>query len=257
MVPGSAPRGGAHRIGPRILVGSAGPMPEPPSTARDLARLVDHTLLAPDATTAQVRAACDDGLRLGVAAVCVAPPFVPVAAEVLAGSDVAVCTVVGFPHGTHTPEVKAAETRQAVAAGASEIDMVLFRAPLHAGDDEAVRRDVRAVVEAAGAAAVKVILETAALTGDEIDRACRLAAAAGARFVKTSTGFGPGGATVEAVRRMRAAVPADVGVKASGGIRDARTALALVEAGANRLGASRTAAILEDFARLRAEDTAP
>ncbi|RMG93750.1 MAG: deoxyribose-phosphate aldolase [Deltaproteobacteria bacterium] len=220
-----------------------------PRTVAELARAMDHTLLDPDATPDRIRAVCTEGLRLGVAAVCIPPVYVPLAAEVLAGEDVAVCTVVGFPHGNHTPATKAAEAAEAVGAGAEEIDMVLFRGPLHAGDDEAVLRDVSAVVEAAEGAKVKVILETGALSDDEIARACRLAARAGAAFVKTSTGFGPGGATVEAVRRMRESVPDHVGVKASGGIRDAATAVAMLSAGATRLGVSRTVSILEDFER--------
>lgn len=217
-----------------------------PTTPAEFARWIDHTILSPDATTAEIRRACAEAVRIAAAAACVPPRFVPIAAAALAGTGVAVCTVVGFPHGTGTPAVKAAEAREAARAGAVELDMVLARGPLHEGDDDAVRADVAAVVEAAPQARVKVILETAALSPAEIDRACRLCAEAGAHFVKTSTGFGPGGATVEAVRRMRAAVPPSMGVKASGGIRDAATALAMIEAGATRIGTSRGPALVED-----------
>lgn len=212
--------------------------------------MIDHTLLAPEATPAAVVALCEEGSRLGVAAVCVSPRWVPVAADELAGTGLGVAAVAGFPSGAHTTAVKAAEAAGAVEDGAGEIDMVVSLGAVMAGDWEAVGADIVAVRRAVtGGALLKVILESALLDDDQLDRVCRVAVDAGADYVKTSTGFHPaGGASVEAVRRMRVAVGPDVGVKASGGIRDAETALAMIDAGATRIGASASATILDGLA---------
>lgn len=217
-------------------------------TAAGIARTIDHSLLRPELTTRDVVDGCALAARLGVASVCVRPCDVAIAAAELAGTDVPVGAVVAFPHGTSTPGVKAAEARAAVADGARELDMVLNVGRLRGGDDAAVAVDVRAVVEAAGDAIVKVIIEAASLTDDEKVRACRLSEDAGAAFVKTSTGFGPGGATVADVRLMRASVSPHVGVKAAGGIRTLDALLAMLAAGATRIGATATAAILDEAA---------
>lgn len=218
----------------------AGPRPE------ELARLIDHTLLKPEATPDDVERLCDEALRYGFAAVCVNPVYLPLVVRRLAGSPVAPCTVVDFPLGAGSPRDKAAQAEHALAAGARELDMVQPVGLLRAGRDDDVLEHLRAVIEPAhrAGAVVKVILETALLTPEQIDRACRLAVAAGADFVKTSTGFGPGGATEEAVRRMRAAVGPAVGVKAAGGIRDYETACRMVAAGANRIGTSSGVALV-------------
>lgn len=214
-------------------------------TARDLAAIIDHTLLKPEATKDQIVKLCEEAMEFGFASVCVNPAYVSLAAGLLKDTPVKVCTVVGFPLGASTPLVKAVEVRDAIAAGAREIDMVINVGALKSGDDDLVGRDIRAVVEAArGRALVKVILETALLTNDEKVKACLIAKAQGADFVKTSTGFGPGGATVEDVRLMRKVVGADMGVKAAGGIRTLETARAMVEAGASRIGASASVAIV-------------
>jgi len=211
-----------------------------------VARMIDHTLLAPEATPDRVRALCDEAVALGVGTVCVSPHLVAVAAEALAGADVHLAAVVGFPSGAHRPEVKAAEAAAALADGATELDMVVPLGAVVSGDWGTVREHVAAVRAAAPPGIVlKAILESALLDGDQLESACVEVVAAGADHVKTSTGFHPaGGASVEAVRRMRAAVGWDVGVKASGGIRDAAAALAMIEAGATRIGASASAAIL-------------
>ncbi|GAB2542497.1 deoxyribose-phosphate aldolase [Brachybacterium huguangmaarense] len=208
------------------------------------ASLVDHTLLSPTATRAQIEQLCREAEDLGFFSVCVSPTRVALAAERLAGTDVAVCTVVGFPSGAHLSAVKAAETSAAVADGAQEIDMVIDLGAAKDADWTHVESDIRAVVEAAGPALVKVILETCLLTDDEIVRACEASVRAGARFVKTSTGFSTHGATVEHVALMRRTVGPDVGVKASGGIRTREALDAMVAAGASRIGASAGAALL-------------
>lgn len=215
-------------------------------TRAALAAAIDHTLLRPASTAAQVEQLCREAHAHGFFSVCVLPCRVALARRTLAalGAETRVCTVIGFPLGANTPAIKAAEAAQALEGGADELDTVLALWALRDGDDEAVLEDIRGVVRAGTARhLVKVILETALLTPEEIDRACRLSVAAGAHFVKTSTGFGPGGATVEAVRRMRAAVGPTIGVKASGGITDAATARAMLAAGASRLGASASLAI--------------
>jgi deoxyribose-phosphate aldolase len=210
----------------------------------DLAPLIDHTLLKPDATEAQVRKLCEEARQFSFASVCVNPAWVPLCARLLEGSPVKVCTVIGFPLGATTPTTKAVEARDAIANGAHEIDMVINVGALKSGNDDLVRRDIEAVVQAAkGQALVKVILETALLSREEKIKACLLAKQAGADFVKTSTGFGPGGATVEDIALMRETVGPTMGVKASGGIRDRATAEAMVAAGATRIGASASVAI--------------
>jgi deoxyribose-phosphate aldolase len=213
----------------------------------DLARFIDHTLLRPEASAEEVRRLCAEARRYSFATVCVNPTWVGLAAEELRASPVGVCSVVGFPFGNHRSAVKAFETSRVVALGATEVDMVIPVGALRAGEDEAVRDDIRAVVEAAGRRApVKVILETAYLDDDQKIRGARLAKAAGAAFVKTSTGFGPGGATVEDVRLLRSVVGPGMGVKAAGGIRDTETAQRMVAAGADRIGASASVKIVSD-----------
>lgn len=211
---------------------------------RKLARMIDHTLLKPEAQEAEIRALCAEAREHGFYSVCVNPAYVALASELLAGSEVKVCTVVGFPLGATTSAAKAFETRDAIARGADEIDMVLNVGALCGGQLDAVEADIRAVVEAAAGTPVKVILETALLNAEQKLAACERAKAAGAQFVKTSTGFSKGGATVEDIRLMRQAVGPEMGVKASGGVRDLAGAIALVEAGASRLGASASVAIV-------------
>ena len=209
-----------------------------------LASRIDHTLLRADATEPQIRRLCDEALEHGFAAVCVNSRWIGLVATLLRGSATAACSVVGFPLGAMLAPAKAVEAALAFEAGARELDMVLDLGAMLSGDDAAVRSDIEGVVAAAPAARVKVILETGLLDAAGIQRACVLAAEAGAHFVKTSSGFGPRGASVEDVRLMRAAVGDALGVKASGGIRDRRSALALVEAGADRLGSSSGVAIV-------------
>ncbi|PRX41134.1 deoxyribose-phosphate aldolase [Planifilum fimeticola] len=216
-------------------------------TVTNLASIIDHTLLKPEATASDIDRLCQEALESEFAAVCVNPWWVSRAAERLKESDIQVCTVVGFPLGATTTEVKAAETKRAVADGASEIDMVMNIGAFKSGDRQGVEEDIRAVVRAAGGRTVKVILETGLLDEGEIRLACELAKAAGAHFVKTSTGFGPGGATVEAVRIMREAVGPEMGVKASGGIRSLAAAKKMISAGANRIGTSSGVAILGEL----------
>ncbi|MFC7440632.1 deoxyribose-phosphate aldolase [Laceyella putida] len=212
--------------------------------AKEIAAMIDHTLLKPEATKEQIQELCREAKEHDFASVCVNPYWVKEAAAQLAGSQVAVCTVVGFPLGATTSEVKAFETKNAIQNGATEIDMVMNVGALKSGDVETVKRDIQAVVEAANGVLVKVILETGLLTDEEIVTACEQAKAAGAHFVKTSTGFGKGGATVEAIRLMRQTVGPDLGVKASGGVRDQETAMQMIQAGANRIGASASVAIV-------------
>ena len=211
----------------------------------DLGKLIDHTLLKPDATEKDVRKLCEEARKFVFASVCINPSWVSLCAKLLEGSPVKVCTVIGFPLGATTPTAKSIETRDAIANGANEIDMVINVGALKSGDDALVRRDIDAVVQAAhGRAIVKVILETALLTREEKIKACLLAKQAGADFVKTSTGFSSGGATVEDIALMRETVGPGMGVKASGGIRDTATAAAMVAAGATRIGASASVAIV-------------
>jgi len=213
----------------------------------DIARLIDHTLLKPEATRDDIRKICVEALKYGFASVCVNPWNVSQAAEILRGSDVRVCTVVGFPLGATLPQVKVFEAEEAIKLGAQEIDMVINIGALKSRQDEAVEADIRGVVEAShrGGAICKVILETALLTTEEKIRGSLAAKNAGADFVKTSTGFGPGGATAEDVRLMRAVVGGELGIKAAGGVRSLEDLQKMVEAGATRIGASASVKILE------------
>ncbi|MBE3575075.1 MAG: deoxyribose-phosphate aldolase [Firmicutes bacterium] len=211
---------------------------------RELAHRIDHTLLKPDATPMDIQRLCAEARAYGFATVCVNPLFVAQAAGELAGTPVGVCSVVGFPLGATPAQVKAVEAARAVADGAREIDMVLAIGLLKAGEEDRVREDIRQVVQAVAPVPVKVILETGLLTDQEKVLACHLAEEAGAAFVKTSTGFGHGGATVEDVRLLRATVGSRLRVKASGGIRDHQTALAMLAAGADRLGCSASVAVV-------------
>lgn len=216
-------------------------------TVEALARIIDHTNLKPDATGADIRRLCDEALEFGCGAVCIHPCWVGLAAERLRGAAVHVCTVAGFPLGANTAATKLAETRAALVDGAREIDVVINLGFVRSGHMAGVQDELTAIAETcreAGALS-KAILEMAALTPDEKVAACRLAVAAGVDFVKTSTGFGPGGATVADVTLMRAAIGPDLGIKASGGIRTLAFAEALLAAGATRLGTSATRQILK------------
>ncbi|MGN7189537.1 deoxyribose-phosphate aldolase [Curtobacterium sp. MCBA15_004] len=218
--------------------------------------LIDHAILKPELTRDDVDAQLDEAAAHRVFSVCVRPSDVAHAVERLRGTGVGVGTVIGFPHGTTTTATKVAESLQALADGAFELDMVQDIGAARSGDWDRVEQDVRAVVDAAGDTVVKVILETAFLTDDEVVAACRAAQSAGAAFVKTSTGFAGGGATVEHIRLMRETVGPDTGVKASGGVRGLDTLLAMVEAGADRIGTSASARILDEVAHRAATGTA-
>lgn len=218
-------------------------------TKAEVAQMIDHTLLKPEATKEQIKALCEEAKEYGFHSVCVNSSYVPYCAELLKDSGVAVCTVVGFPLGAMSTKGKADETEIAVKDGATEIDMVIHVGMIKSKDWDYVSEDIKAVVAAAGEGVlVKVILETCLLTDEEIVEASKVAKAAGADFVKTSTGFSTGGATVKDVKLMREAVGPELGVKASGGVRDAAFAKEVIEAGATRLGASAGVAILEDWA---------
>jgi deoxyribose-phosphate aldolase len=219
---------------------------------RDLAATLDHAILKPELTRAEVDAELDTAAEWGVFSVCVRPSDIAYAAERLAGSGVAVGTVIGFPHGTTSTAAKTAEVRQALADGATEFDMVVNIGALRSGFDDVVTADIAAVVDAASGHITKVILETALLDEEQIARGSRLTEQGGADFVKTSTGFAGGGATVEHVRLMRANVSERVQVKASGGVRSYADALAMLEAGATRLGTSGSAVILGEARRVDA-----
>jgi len=218
-------------------------------SAEVIAGRIDHTLLKPDATPLQVEQLCKEARENKFCAVCVNPIHVAFVSQQLNGSGVKTCSVIGFPLGATTTEQKVFEARSVIAAGAEEVDMVLNNGAFKAGDDEAVRADVVAVAEVchAGGAILKVILETGLLTDDEKLRACKLCVEAKADFVKTSTGFGFGGATVEDIALMSGEVKeAGLGVKASGGVRDYVTACAMIEAGATRIGTSSGLAIVKE-----------
>jgi len=207
----------------------------------DIAQCIDHTVLSPGATEEDIKRICTEAREYNFATVCISPSYVALAAKELEGSPVKVCTVVGFPSGAHTPEIKALETRRAIRDGAKEIDMVINIGALKSGNDELVYKDIRMVCEACedGGAISKVIIEAALLTDDEKIRACELSKKARANFVKTSTGFGPHGATAEDVALMRKVVGySGIGVKAAGGIRSYEDAEKMIKAGANRIGAS-------------------
>lgn len=226
---------GACRVGAGVDVGQVDV---------DMARMIDHTLLRADATAADVQKLCDEARKFCFASVCVNTSHVGRAKALLRGSGVMVCAVVGFPLGAMLPNAKAFEAKEAVRCGADEIDMVINIGALKGGEVDTVFEDVASVVAAAQGRPVKVILETSMLNREQKIAACAISKAAGAAFVKTSTGFGGGGATAEDVALMRAVVGPDVGVKASGGIRNTADARAMLAAGANRLGASASVAIV-------------
>ena len=240
---------GAERIG--IVLGST-------ATAHDWASLVDHTLLKPEASEADIRKLCDEAAQYGFASVCVNPTWVKRASQFLQGTGVPVCTVIGFPLGATLPDVKAYETRRAIFNGAREVDMVINIGALKSGDDCSVEDDIRGVADAAHENGVlcKVIIETALLADEEKVRACRAAKNAGADFVKTSTGFAKGGATVHDVALMRRTVGSALGVKASGGVKGIEDARAMFEAGATRIGASVGVKIAQEANGVRTNITA-
>jgi len=211
-----------------------------------LAKMIDHTILKPEATEEQVRRVCEEALKYNFASVCINPCHVKLTAGLLKGSDVKVCTVIGFPLGANTSTVKAFETSEAIKEGAQEVDMVINIGKLKSKDYDYVREDIKAVVEAAkGKALTKVIIETCLLTDEEKVVVCKLAKEAGADFVKTSTGFSTGGATYEDVKLMRETVGENMGVKASGAVRSYEDAAKVIKAGASRIGASASIAICE------------
>ncbi|SEK63179.1 deoxyribose-phosphate aldolase [Paenibacillus sp. OK003] len=215
-------------------------------TTPQLAKMIDHTLLRADATQSEMAKLTEEAKQYQFASVCVNPGWVAYAAEQLQGTGVDICTVIGFPLGASTSETKAFETKDAIAKGATEVDMVINISALKDGKDDVVEQDIRAVVEAAaGKALVKVIIETCLLTDEEKVRACQAAVKAGADFVKTSTGFSTGGATPEDIALMRRTVGPDVGVKASGGVRSLEDMQKMIDAGATRIGASSGVKIMQ------------
>lgn len=214
----------------------------------EVSKMIDHTLLKPEATIEDVAKLVEEAKELGTFSVCVSPSMLPLPASIELG-DVKLCVVVGFPSGAVAAEIKAAEAARAVAAGADEVDMVINLGYAKEHDWDALGYDIAVVRDAIPYALLKVIIESAVLTDEEIVEACKCAAEAGADYVKTSTGFHPaGGASAHAVKLMRETVGEDLGVKASGGIRDAETAKAMIEAGASRLGLSSSRAVIEGFA---------
>ncbi len=233
---------GASRIG--LVLGET-------ASARDWAKLIDHTLLKPEATDEDIKRLCEEAARYGFASVCVNPTWVRAAACSLHGTGVPVCTVIGFPLGATLSDVKAYEARRTILDGAREVDMVINVGALKSGDDCLVEHDIHMVVEVAHEyeATCKVIIETALLTDEEKVRACQAAKKAGADFVKTSTGFAKGGATVADVALMRRTVGSELGVKASGGVKGLEDARKLVEAGATRIGASVGVKIAQEASR--------
>jgi deoxyribose-phosphate aldolase len=227
-------------------------------TERDIAKMIDHSLLKPELADAAVAAGCRLAAQYHVASVCVRPADVKRAKAILDGTDVAVGTTIGFPHGNHVTAVKVAEAKQALADGATELDMVIQIAALKSGRDADVEADIRAVVEVghAAGALVKVIFENAYLTDDEKIRACHLTEAAGADFVKTSTGFAPTGATIPDLKLMRANTSPRMRVKAAGGVRTLDALLEVMEVGVSRIGATATEPIIAEF-RARKAGMAP
>lgn len=233
---------------------SAGEFSVETLSSEQVAKTIDHSLLQPQLKREAVRAGCDLARKYDVASACVKPCDVPLAHELLAGSDVKVSTVIGFPHGSSTTAVKAFESERAISEGAEELDMVLNIGWLRSGAADEVRADIHAVVEvAAGRALVKVILENAYLYEAQKLLGCRLSEQAGADFVKTSTGFAPSGATVDDLRLMRQAVSPRIGVKAAGGIRTLDALIDALNAGATRVGATATETILEELKARKAQ----
>ena len=234
-------KGDLRDFGQPDRIGTSGTVPQ---SGHQMAGLIDHTLLKPTATRKDIVKLCAEAREYGFASVCVNSSWVKIASQELKGSKSMAIAVVGFPLGAMATSSKASETRQAVADGAEEIDMVINIGALKGGDHDLVYDDVRAIVQAAAGVPVKVILETSMLTRDEKIAGCTISKAAGAHFVKTSTGFGGGGATVEDIELMRSIVGPDMGVKASGGVRNAKDLQNMVRAGANRIGASAGIAIV-------------
>ena len=222
---------------------------------KTIASMIDHTLLKPEATPAQIEKLCAEAAEYHFASVCVNPVYIPLAARLLKGTGVKVCCVVGFPLGAIAPEQKAAEAASCAAMGAEELDMVIHVGAAKAGDWALVQRDIEGVVKAAAGHTVKVIIETCLLTDEEKVKACEAAKAAGAHFVKTSTGFSTGGATTHDIALMRKTVGPEMGVKASGGIRNLDTVLSCRAVGAARCGVSATEAIMEEAIRREREGT--
>jgi deoxyribose-phosphate aldolase len=241
---------GAARIG--LVLGQT-------ASARDWASLIDHTLLKPDASQSEIKHLCEEAAQYRFASVCVNPTWVRACSCHLQGSGVPVCTVIGFPLGATLPDVKAYEARRAILDGAREVDMVINIGALKSGDDCLVEHDIRSVVEVAHEYDVtcKVIIETALLTDEEKVRACQAAKNAGADFVKTSTGFSKGGATVGDIALMRRVVGSELGVKASGGVKNIDDARAMVEAGATRIGASVGVKIAQEAAGVKSNGRPP
>jgi deoxyribose-phosphate aldolase len=222
-------------------------MAHPKYTLAQVAKTIDHALLRPDMSRDEVRAGCEVALKYDVASVCCKPADVAFCAEILRGSNVHVGTVVGFPHGNSATSTKVFETKQVVADGATEIDVVMNIGWMKSGMHDEVRDEIAAVVAAASGNQVKVILENAYLTKEEIVKACQLCEAAGADYVKTSTGFAPTGAVLEDVQLMRASVSSKVEVKSAGGVKSLDMLLSFMDAGVKRSGASGTAAMLDEF----------
>lgn len=212
---------------------------------KKIAKYIDHTALKPETTKEQINKLLEEAKEYDFMSVCVNPTWVKYAAEELNGTDVKVCTVIGFPLGANTPEVKVFETKSAIENGAQEVDMVINIGEMKSQNYDAVRDDIKAVVDAANGTLVKVIIETSLLTDDEKVKACELAKEAGADYVKTSTGFSTGGAIVEDIKLMRETVGPEMGVKASGGVHNYEEAMAMIDAGATRIGASSGIAIVQ------------
>jgi len=217
--------------------------------AQELAQKIDHTNVARDATYKDIEKLCHEADQYGFRNVCVTPTQTALASKLLKNSPVGICTVIGFPFGVQTPAAKAFEVQDAIKNGTHELDMVMNVGALHSGDENLVYRDIRGVVVAAGDKTVKVILETGLLNDNEKARACHIAEKAGAHFVKTSTGIGTSGATVEDVKLMKENISPEMEIKAAGGIRDLETALAMIGAGASRLGTSSGTQIMEGISR--------
>jgi deoxyribose-phosphate aldolase len=222
-------------------------MAHPKYSKKKIAKTIDHSLLKPEMTRDEVRQGCEIAKQYGVASVCCKPSDVAFCAEILKGTDVEIGTVVGFPHGSSTTATKVFETKAALADGATEIDMVLNIGLLKSGLYEEVKSDIKAVVDAAGGKMVKVILENAYLTDDEKVAACKLCEAAGAHYVKTSSGYAPTGATVADVKLMRASVSPKVKVKSAGGVRTLDALIEMLDAGIERSGATTTSTMLDEY----------
>ncbi len=222
-------------------------MSHPKYTAIIIAKTIDHSLLKPEMTRDEVQAGCEIAKKYNVASVCCKPSDVKFCAELLKGTDVLIGTVVGFPHGSNTTEVKVLETKQAVTDGATEIDMVINIGHLKSGLLSEVQADIKAVVDAAGGHTVKVILENSYLTDDEKIVACKLSEAAGAHYVKTSTGYAPTGASIADIKLMKASVSSSVKIKSAGGVRTLDSLMEYLDAGISRSGATTTAVMIDEF----------